>query len=117
MKVTLSLRSLYDCHNNNNINNNNNNNIIIIIAFFFFFFFLLGEGVTSLTPICNLRKQKHVGKHFTNFAFAVLSINLWIDNRTIAHDSVGPALYLTCAFGNKSIARKYAYSDCFAFIT
>ena len=49
-------------------------------------------GVFSLTPIYKLRKQKHIGKHFTNFACAVLSINVLLDNRTIAYDSVGPAL-------------------------
>ena len=33
-------------------------------------------GVISLTSICKLRTQKHDGKHFTNFAYAISSINL-----------------------------------------
>ena len=32
------------------------------------------KGVIPLTPICRLRKQKHVGKHFTNFAFGIYQL-------------------------------------------
>ena len=40
---------------------------------------LTPSGVISLTPICKLRKHRHFGKYVTNFAYAVLSINvtLW----------------------------------------
>ena len=49
--VLLRFRLLYDCLN-------------------------INLGIISLTPMCKLRRQNHVGKENTCFAYAVLSIYL-----------------------------------------